>query len=209
MKIKWALIAAASTGGLLLLTIIISALSGSNPSQPTNPGTTGTVTPAVTPKYTAPDPNQQPKAGMSLITGEICPQTSSGNAPGSMVVAEEIPSRVKHVIFYPGSVAAGTNKFAIEVEPGTYELYIQTLEQEKIALYSQYVNCGMASTCFDHRMVQIEVKAGEKNTSARICDYNWSQPTVSIPRPTTGPTFSPILFTPTPPNLPNRTRVTP
>lgn len=193
---KFAIIIASVTGGLLLLTIIVTALFGGG-NTPTPPQ--GSLSPApIQPQtYTAPSADATPAPGKSLIVGEICPPTQGGTVVSQgMVVAEEIPSRIKHVVFYPGETVAGTRQFAIELEPGTYELYSQTLQHEKVALFSEYVRCGMGEACYNHTLLQVSLEPNQKYTEARICDYTWTKPAVLPPSPT--PDFSPLGTTPTP-----------
>jgi len=153
--------------GLLFVVIVILALSQRSSSNPLNNSTN-----QISPVQYQPNANTQPNTNQALIEGSLCPD-QTGMIPPGLIVAEQIPSRQKTTKYFPGSQATDTNQYSLAVDPGTYEIYLQSSNLEKIALYSQYVACGSQEYCTDHTSIQFPLEANQTKSDVNICDYRW------------------------------------
>jgi len=153
--------------GLLFIVIIILALSQRSTNDPLNDSTA-----QISPIEYLPDSNTQTNSNQALIQGSLC-SDPTGSIPPGLIVAEQIPSRRKTTKYFPGSQATDINQYSIAVDPGTYEIYLQSSNLEKIALYSQYVACGSQEYCTDHTSIQFPLESGQTKSEVNICDYRW------------------------------------
>ena len=178
------------TGTLIIVTIFLFIFTGS-PSK--SPGVTPTSTPSanLSPVPTA-DLQQPPAPGKAKLTGSICLPESTPPA-GFILVAEQLPSRQRITKYIPGPFD-GDTPFALEVAPGTYQVYTEAPNRTKIGLYSQYAVCRGTPGCVDHDLLEINSEADKIVSNIDVCDYQWSQPQTS-PSSSSIPTIStPISF---------------
>lgn len=184
-NMRTAIIVMGISFGALLLTIIIVALTQNHSSSKTS---TTSATPTITYQ---PHNSDQLSPDHALIKGILCPDTN-GTIPAGIIVAEQIPSRQKTRQYYPGSQATDITNYTMEVEPGTYEVSLQSSTQEKIALYSQYVACVSQEICTDHTSIQFPLEKGQTKSDVNICDYRWKtrfqEPDPLVISPETEPT---------------------
>ncbi len=157
--------------GSLLFTILAFVLTARKPAGQT-PATGESPTPALTLIPTL-DPQQPPSEGKAKITGYVCPLTTGNLDQGVTVVAEKIPSRERFTFYIQGPITQDT-VYAMEIDPGTYEVYSEIANRRKLGLYSKYVLCGLdPERCLDHALLQFEIPQGQLLTDVDVCDYDW------------------------------------
>ena len=160
------------TGASLLLTILLFVFTGNSGDKTSTTDGTQPIITQNTPIPTV-DVQKPPEQGKAKISGVICPAKSFSLAGGLMVVAEKIPSRQRFSHYVYGPIELSTS-YAIEVDPGIYEISSELTNRQKVGLYSQYVLCGLnPDSCKDHALLQIEITTNQTLNNIDICDYDW------------------------------------
>jgi hypothetical protein len=169
---------------LVIITVVSVAFTGllfvftggSRENMPENTGGDGTgvvVELVPTINFDAP-----PDAGMAKIIGKFClPELNSRISldSGVWLVAERIPDKARFRRFLVGPIVQDMI-FALQVEPGIYEVMSELPNRHKLSLYSQYVTCGMdKSRCLQHALIQLQAKEGEIVKGVDVCDYEWAR----------------------------------
>jgi len=169
MNTKFLLIVAGVSGGLLMIVFIAALIFA--PRAKSGQSNDQRSTPTLAQRY---DPEVTPMNGKAVIKGRICsPPEDPTEVSATLIVAERLPARTQVTKYYPGYATAGSDLYAIEVDPGIYEVYTQSANREKVALYSDYVECGMEETCVDHGAVQVSLARGQVVEGVDLCDYVW------------------------------------
>lgn len=105
------------------------------------------------------------RGGTYSITGEL--GFPHPDLPALRVCAESAVEKSVEPVCV--QVAAGVKKYQIDVVPGQYYVFAETLPAEDSAkttamraYYSDFVTCGMGSDCLSHRKVVVNVKEDVK-----------------------------------------------
>jgi len=161
------------TGTMIVVTILLFVFTaGITPEE--GEGEVDGTAPGVVVVPT-PDPAAPPVEGMARLVGRICISSGINLNNGVMLVAERIPDKEQFKRYISGPMSEETI-YALDVEPGRYEIFTESLDGLKLGLYSQYVVCGLDSIkCLDHDMVQVQAREGESVEAIDVCDYQWSR----------------------------------
>jgi len=161
------------TGVMLIITILLFVFTAGG-GNPEDNGTVVDGTGAeVMESVPTLDPESPPTEGMAKLAGRICVSGLSREDKGLMLVAERIPDREQFNRYFPGPINEDID-YALEVVPGSYEVFTELLDRQKLGLYSQYVECGLTpERCLDHGMVQVQAQEGQIVQNIDVCDYEW------------------------------------
>lgn len=176
-NLKFAIIIAITSFVLLLVTIVFTLILKPQNSKDNLPVVTSGGNTNVVPTYIAPPDQLKPSNGKAIIQGKIC------NAQGPLIITvESIPDRTKTQKFYPGLNDARTDLYYFELDPGTYNIYTENNNREKVNTYSQFVTCGLNQDfCINHNLIDLFIESTDVKTNIDICDSLWKTRFQNIP----------------------------
>lgn len=107
----------------------------------------------------------------------------AGSQPAMVVYAIRADTNLPHFL----SVRARENQPSFTIDglpPGVYHIvaYLES-DPQRAGAYSQFVLCGLATTCTDHTLVPVSVRAGEAVQGIKVLDW-YAKPGTFPARPT-------------------------
>lgn len=139
-----------------------------------------TATPTITPTPTA-LPEQpdvvEPPPDRGAVAGNLCYPSSE---PPPMTLYLENTTIPEHIEI---EIKPGQMLYTVDLPPGEYVAYAQTVGTELRGSYSEAVPCGLADHCLDHSLRPFRVEAGQILPHIDLCDW-YTPPAI---RPDEGP----------------------
>jgi hypothetical protein len=129
-------------------------------------------------------------AKVGTITGQL--SFPSQYIPSLTIFAIRVDNGLS--TYYSIDTVANQFSYAIEVDPGIYNVY--AFRDDYAAGYTSYVTCGMGAYCSDHTPLQVVVKAGKVVKNINLSD--WYAPAGTFPSRPDGqaqPASKPVCVT--------------
>jgi LysM repeat protein len=151
-------------------------LANARSVEPVSKSTTVTQSKILSSQYTQ-------SSTIGLISGKL--SFPSEHIPPLTVFAIRIDNGLS--TFYSINTAENQSSYAIEVDPGIYNVF--AYRGDYAAGYTKYVTCGMGASCSDHSLLPVVVKAGKTIKNIDLTD--WYAPSGTFPPRPDGPTQPP------------------
>ena len=141
------------------------------PACPTPEPTATPVVVTQAPETAIPVPTQRPTGSISGKLGY-----PSETIPALRIVAF---NTVTGEYYWQNTVAKQSYYSFTELPEGTYHVLAYVIDDPSktfYAAYSNFVKCGMTTSCVDHNLIAVEVKAGQETKDVNPIDWYATDP---------------------------------